>query len=118
MTQFIGAEYLIANLLIQKMKNNKPFVSLEELSRYGIEVRRISVEEDLDAVFLLSRIEIYNAIFDFSDYFQCEYDDHDQIKGITISKTKGIEDLETRFVGFIPDNIVDVLRQAITVMAS
>lgn len=118
MTKFIGAEYVIANMLIKKMENGETSVSLAELSRCGIEVQRISIKEEIDAIFLTSRSEIFHAIYDFTDYFQCQYDEDDQISGITINADKEIMDLQERFVGFIPKTIVDVLLRAIDIIAA
>lgn len=117
MTKFIGAEYVIANMLIKKMEKGEKSVSLAELSRCGIEVQRISIEEKIDAVFLTSRSEIFHAIFDFSDYFQCQYDEDDQLVSITINQNKKLDDLQERFVGFIPQIIVEVLTKAMDKVA-
>ena len=66
MTEFIGAEYLIARMLIEK---HEQVISTAELNRLGICVRRLSIEEGVGAVFLTSRDEVYSAIYDYSDYF-------------------------------------------------
>ena len=117
MTQFVGAEYIIANMLIKKCKNGQEMVSLAEISKCGIEVQRILVEENIDAVFFTSRDEIYHAIYDFTDYFTCQYDDG-QIVGIKINPTKQIGDLETRFVGSVPETIVEAMTKAIDLVAA
>lgn len=113
MTKFVGAEYLIACLLIENKKRGKDFVSLEELSKYGVIIQKMSQIEDIDAVFLTSKTQFFNAIYDFSDYFSCEYDGEDQLTGIAINQTKKIEDLEKRFIGYLPQEIFDLLSMAV-----
>lgn len=44
MTEFVGAEYLIARMLIEKHEQE---ISTVELNRLGICVRRLSIEEGL-----------------------------------------------------------------------
>ena len=118
MTKFVGAEYVIANMLIKKLQKDETSVSLTELSQCGVQVQRVLTEKALDAVFLTSRSEIFHAIYDFSDYFQCQYDEDDQLMGITINSNKKIDDLQERFVGYIPKEIVDVLIKAIEQMGA
>lgn len=109
MTTFVGAEYVIASMLIGMKKKGIDIISLSELSNYGICVQTLSNEKDVDAVFLTSKPQIFNAIFDFSDYFECEYDEEDKIQGIRIESSKTIEELEKRFVGFLPQRIFELL---------
>lgn len=113
MTRFVGAEYLIASILIEKGKKGQNYVSLPDLSTYGIFVQRLSVREKVDAVFLTSKTQFFNAIYDFSDYFDCEFDSDEQIKGIKINKTKDINDLNYRFMGYLPKEIYDFLTKAV-----
>ena len=47
MTEFVGAEYLIARMLIEKHEQE---ISIVELNRLGICVRRLSIEEGVGAV--------------------------------------------------------------------
>lgn len=106
MVTFVGAEYIIANSLIAlKRKQNRTDISLEELSNLGIYIQQMSVEEDLDAVFLTSEDQLASAVFDFSDYF--EYNTSQ--KTICIKKTKKITDLASRFVGYLPWEIISFL---------
>lgn len=113
MRQFIGAEYLIANLLIKKQKEGKSSVSMEELIKCGVNVQRISKNNSLDAIFLTARDEFYEAIYDFTDYFSCEFDSlTGRIKNVEIKTGKNVTDLEDRFVGYIPAEIVKILEEA------
>ena len=109
MTSFVGAEYLIACLLIAKKRNGKDYVAIDELAKYGVIIQKMSHEEDIDAVFLTSKSQFFNAIYDFSDYFSCQYNEDDQLTGICITKDKKIEDLEERFMGYLPKEIFDFL---------
>lgn len=111
MTKFVGAEYLIASMLIEKKKHGINCVTLDELGRCGVYIQQMSVEQKINAVFLTSRPQFYNAIFDFSDYFECTFDSDNQLTGITIQQSKSIDDLEYRFVGRLPKAIFDFLLQ-------
>ena len=109
MTNFVGAEYVIATMLIEKAKAGKKAVSLSDLSSYGIYVPRKANEKKLDAVFLTSKSQLYNAIYDFSDYFTCNFDSNGNLKSITLEHSKDIYDLEYRFMGYLPQLIFDIL---------
>lgn len=109
MVRFVGAEYLIATMLLEKAKAGKKYVTMDELGKYGIYVQRESVINNLDTVFLVSKPQIITAICDCSDYFEFEMDANEQIIGITIKATKGIDDLEFRFMGRLPREILDFL---------
>lgn len=106
MATFVGAEYIIANVLIALKKIGKrDSVTLDELSRAGIYIQQKSLNEDINAIFLSSSEQVASAIYDFSDYF--EYDDH--ANSIYIVKTKNIDDLESRFVGYLPFEVLRFL---------
>lgn len=109
MTKFVGAEYLIASMLIEKKKNGTNSVTLDELGRCGIYVQQMSIQQKLDAVFLTSKPQFYNAIYDFSDYFECIFDANNELKEIAIRQSKSVGDLEYRFVGRLPKTIFDFL---------
>ena len=115
MTEFVGAEYLIARMLIEKHEQE---ISTAELNRLGICVRRLSIEEGVGAVFLTSREEVYSAVYDYSDYFQCVYDADNKLKGIKINENKNIEDLSVKFMKYLPDEIMKLLDEAIKEMAA
>lgn len=106
MATFVGAEYIIANLLIAMKKNhNRDSISLEELSSAGVYIQKQSLEKDIDAIFLSSTDQLSTALFDFSDYF--EYDATQQ--EIFVVKTKKITDLESRFIGYLPFTVLRFL---------
>lgn len=109
MATFVGAEYIIANLLIaMKKKHNRDSISLEELSTAGVYIQRQSLEKDIDAIFLSLTDQLSTAIYDFSDYFQYDPDQQE----IFIVKTKKISDLESRFIGYLPFNVLTFLVEA------
>lgn len=109
MTRFVGAEYLIATMLIEKSKEGKKYITMDELGKYGIYVQRESIVNNLDTVFLVSKPQIFTAMYDCSEYFDFETDANEQIIGITINAAKGMEDLEFRFMGRLPREIFDFL---------
>lgn len=46
-----------------------------------------------------------NALYDFSDYFEYDKDSN----SIKVVKTKNIDDLESRFLGYLPFNVLSFL---------
>ena len=107
MATIVGAEYIIANVLIAlKRLNKKEFITLDELSRAVIYIQKQSlVDNKTNAIFLSSYKQMVTALYDFSDYF--EYDPSDD--SIYIVNTKNIDDLENRFIGYLPFNILKFL---------
>lgn len=120
MTEFVGAEYLIARMLIEKQKQKPEIstISTAELNRLGICVRRLSIEEKVGAVFLTSREEVYSAVYDYSDYFQCIYDEDNKLSGIRINENKSADDLNVKFIKYLPDAIIKLLNDAIREIAA
>lgn len=115
MIDFVGAEYLIARMLIEKQKRE---ISTSELNKLGICVRRLSINEGVGAVFLTSREDVYSAIYDYSDYFQCIYNEDNKLTGIRINKSKSIDDLVVKFIKYLPDSIMKLLDDAIKQIAA
>lgn len=115
MTEFVGAEHLIARMLIEEGKQE---ISTAELNRLGICVRRLSIRENVDAVFLTSREEVYSAVYDYSDYFECIYDADEHLTGIKINASKNAEDLNLKFIKFLPEDIIGLLDRAIKELAA
>lgn len=113
--EFVGAEHLIAKMLIAKKEKE---ISILKLNRLGICVRRRSIEEGVGAVFLTSRDEVKSAILDYSDYFQCIYDDDNKLTGIKINDNKNFDDLESKFIKILPDDIMKLLDDAIREIAA
>lgn len=106
MVTFVGAEYIIANSLIAlKRKKNRTTISFSELNDLGIYIKKMSIEKDMDAVFLVSQDQLTSALFDFSDYF--DYNEND--KTICIKNSKQINDLASRFVGYLPWDVLAFL---------
>lgn len=107
MATFVGAEYIIANVLIALKKFGKrDTVTLDELSEAGIFIQKNSLTDNgVDAIFLSSSEQVVTALYDFSDYF--EYDRN--TNSICIVKTKDIRDLESRFIGYLPFNVLSFL---------
>lgn len=109
MTKFVGAEYVIATMLIEKAKLGKKEVTIDDLKSYGVNVQREANAKDVDVVFLTSATQLYNAIYDFSDYFTCNFDAIGQLSSITIEHSKDVTDLEYRFMGYLPKEIFEIL---------
>ena len=111
MATFVGAEYIIANLLIAMKRNRiQDSISLKDLGSAGVDIQKMSLEEGINAIFLSSSDQLSTAIFDFSDYF--EYDG--TTDSIRVVETKKISDLENRFMGYLPIKVLTFLAEAST----
>ena len=115
MAEFVGAEHLIAKMLIESHEQE---ISLIKLNQLGICVRRLSIEEGVGAVFLTSREEVYSAVYDYSDYFQCIYNEDNKLIGIKINDAKSVDDLNAKFIKYLPDAIMGLLDEAIKQVAA
>lgn len=113
MAKFVGAEYFVANMLIEEKKKGKNYVSFERLGKCGIYVQEKFIEADMDVIFLTSKPQFIETIYDFSDYFECVVDEKGQARGIALNKSKNIDDLQYRFVYYLPICISNFLQQTI-----
>lgn len=106
MTNFVGAEYVIAVMLIWKAGAS---VSISELSRYRVYIQRMANSQKLDTVFLMSKSQVFNALHNFSDYFSYKSDSKGNLSQICLNSSKDVSNLEYRFIGYIPQKILDIL---------
>ena len=106
MTTIVGAEYIIANLLILIGKAyNRNSVSVEEVINAGRYIQKQANENNVDVIFLFSRGQILNAVYSFPEYF--EY--NKETNKIILSKFKNVSDLKNRFVAYLPFNVLQFL---------
>lgn len=103
------AEYVIAVMLIKKAKIGVSSVSIDELSKYGIYIQRMANLKKLDTVFLMSKPQLLNSIYDFSDYFSYKLDSEGNLSEIYLNFSKDTTDLEFRFMSYIPQKILEIL---------
>lgn len=116
MNTFVGAEYVMANALIALKRRGTDFITFERLREIGVKIQSSFNEKGIDAVILTSGSSISTAIFDFSDYFKCE--EIDGNPAIFIQKDTTITDLENRFVGYLPVDILGALIEEIDRMVA
>ncbi len=107
MNTFVGAEYVMANTLIALKRKGINFITFEKLREIGFKIQTSFNEQGLDAIIMTSGDSISAAIFDFSDYFH--YKEINGNPAIEIQKDTTITDLENRFVGYLPVNVLGVL---------
>ena len=100
-------------MLIEEIKIGKDYVSFETLSECGIYVQKRFIEADMDVILLISKQQFIETIYDFSDYFECITDKEGKAKGIALKKSKSIEDLQYRFVHYLPIEISKFLQKLI-----
>ncbi len=114
MDTFVGAEYIIANALIALSKKGHDSITFSKLRTIGVQVQQYCNEQGIDAVILTSGDKISAAIYDFSDYFEyAEAETPLREPMIRIRKNTPIAYLESRFVGYLPLDVIDVLTKKI-----
>lgn len=106
-TTYISTEYIIAHLLIAFAKNNRMFITAKDLFAFEHYLWEETKTANINVVPLFSAIRLTNALWDFSDYFF-----YNKQKQITLAKDKTIADLEHRFCGFLPFEVLVFLDNA------
>ena len=116
MCYYIGIEDLAANALIEKLrKDNSRFITYRDIENYGVKVVELLNEKNEKAVLILSRQETNAMLRDYSDYFE-EKEDRG-LKGIELKDTVSLEQLISKFRGYLPLDILLAFINARSVQA-
>lgn len=101
MAFIISIEDLVANALIQVLTvhEEKRFLTYSEIESYGAKVVKILVDEDEEAVLLLSRMKTNQMLHDYSEFFE-EKNIHGQL-GIELKASKTVDDLSNEFRSYL-----------------
>jgi len=105
---FVGAEVVIAKVLIALSRRGEDRVSFRQLGNIGWNIQQRCNANGVDAIILTSGKELKAAVYDFSDYFEYENIEEPMIR---IKKSVPITDLEKRFVFCIPSDVEKVIDQ-------
>ena len=111
MDVFVGAEYVIANALIELKKKGEEYISFDKLRNIGWEIQKLCNEEGINAIILTSWSRIKDAIYDFSDYFEYFEGPEPMIR---VKSDRPITDLENRFVFCLPKDVATLITQNIS----
>lgn len=67
----IGIEYIAANALVELYENSKQnYVSIEDLRNYGITVKEILKDNNIEAILLMSDYYLIQFVHNYSDMFE------------------------------------------------
>lgn len=67
----VGIEYVAANALVELYEtSNKNYVSFEDLRKYGIEIKKVLKDNNIDAVLLLSDYDLIRFAHNYSNLFE------------------------------------------------
>ena len=103
----VGAEYVIANALIELNKQGHDSITFDKLRSIGWQIQQCFNKEGINAIILTSGSRLKDAIYDFSDYFEyAETDKHEPM--IRVKKDIPIEDLEDRFIYCLPTKVANL----------
>lgn len=104
MTTFVGSEYLIAYGILKQIPNGETSVSFPELRKMARQLQDKLNELEIDAIVI--DYELQKAITSYPDYFEFV-----KLNGVPYAKCNrriGKLDLEKRFIGYLPLNILQV----------
>lgn len=103
MTTFVGAEYIIAYALIVKYRCCKlKTVDIDAVVRLSYYLQNQANNNRMDVIFLGSIDNINISILNNSDYFKFNRETNE----IGMSKWVDISDLESRFIGYLPLDVI------------
>lgn len=108
MATLIGAEYLIGNAFIA-LGGNRERIYFGQLRDYGVHVKEHCASNGIDVVLLLSTNSLEKAVFDFSDYFSCHYDEEKSDRYITLQESVDSDALQERFLSALPTDVLFAL---------
>jgi len=95
--RYIGIEDLVANALIELMKQEESNrkVSLKVLSDFGTVIVKLLTNSEQSAILLLTKESTYEFINDYADFFSIQ--EYDSVEYIELKENKTIEDLRYQF---------------------
>lgn len=114
MTTFVGAEYIIGNVLIAQKKRNFNAVTFEQVRTVGRKLQEYCNNVGIDAVFVTSGDNISIAIDEFPEYFEMVKIRTDHV--VQVKPNILISQLESRFVGYLPLEVLTVMAEKISIL--
>ena len=102
MTFQIGIEDLVANALIENLKQNPSsgrFVSYSEIESYGSEVVKLLTKKGDEAILIFSRTKTNQMLRDYSNFFEESIVNGES--GIQLKSTVEIDELIDTFRGYL-----------------
>ena len=107
MSTLIGAEYLIGNAFVCLGRTRN--IYFNELKGYGIQVKEACSQKGIDVILFLSSSNLERAVYDFSQYFECTYNEVKKDRYISLKDDVQIESLEESFLNAFPAEILITL---------
>lgn len=97
MYRYIGIEDLVANALIELMKQEESNrkVSLQVLSDFGTVIVKLLTNSEQSAILLLTKESTYEFINDYADFFSIQ--EYNSVEYIELKENKTIDDLRSQF---------------------
>lgn len=99
----IGTESLMAFALIKSAKEGRNFVSFDNLNKYAVNLQGKFNECGIDAMVINS--SYINVIKEWNNYFEFM----SNIYAVKLSKGMTVNQLEERFMLFLPSEIEEIL---------
>lgn len=108
MTKFIGVETVLAYLMTKRTKTT---VSVIELNKVIVELKREANKQHLSVAFLSSRSDIDNCLMDYNEYYSPILSDNGNIVSITLKSNKTFDELEKTFIKPLPEEVKPLLEE-------
>lgn len=105
MTTFIGAEYIIAYTLITKIQSGFDTATFQEVRDFGAKLQNELNKNNIDAVVISHSLT--DTVYQFSEYF--EEVSLNNVNYIKRKRDISLSDLEFRFLGYLPLNILNTV---------
>ena len=109
MTTFIGAEYVIAYTLMNKMQKGFDAVTFQEVRDFGNKLQIELNKNNIDAVVISHSLP--DVVYQFSEYFEEVSLNNDNY--IKCKRGVNLSNLESRFMGYLPLYIINIVNNII-----
>ena len=110
MTTFINAEFVIAYTLISKLSKGLDVATFHEVRQFAAKLQGELDKNNIDAIVIShgmpDAVEQFNEYFDTIVLNNCSY--------IKCRREVGLTELKSRFVGFLPVNIINIVNKLLT----
>ena len=111
MSATVGAEYIIANALLQLQESGRGSeVSFAKIREIGGNIQQSCNEKGIDVIVDCLGRDIVETVVEYSNYFEfTHYISEDKAPMIRLNRRIPLDALRQRFVNYLPSDVEDVL---------
>ena len=108
MTKFIGVETVLAYLMTKRTKTT---ISVIDLNKVIISLKRKANKQCSAIAFLSSRSDIDTCLIDYKEYYSPILSDNGIIVSITLKSDRTFDELEKTFIKPLPEEVKLLLKE-------